>query len=238
MIGKVFWTGAVAALGGARAAVVSAAEPSLAELVHALERKQFIRRERASSVEARPSTRSRTCCCAMSPTGRSRVPAGPGKHTAAAGWIESLGRPDDHAEMLAHHYLAALDLARAARQDTAGAGSPRPNRAAAGGRPALALNALAAAAGYYRAALTLWPQDSHQQRANLLRLLGTVLREAGELNQAGATLAEGIQAAAEAGLPAAQARVRVLLADVRNIRGRGKRRDAGRMRGGGGCAGL
>ena len=30
------------------------------------------------------------------------------KHLLAAGWIESLGRIEDHAEMLAHDYLAAL----------------------------------------------------------------------------------------------------------------------------------
>ena len=41
-----------------------------------------------------------------------------GRHLHAAGWIESLGRPEDHAEMLAHHYLSALELARAANQDT------------------------------------------------------------------------------------------------------------------------
>src|SRR5439155_7415592 len=36
------------------------------------------------------------------------------RHRWAAGWIESLGRPEDHAEMLAHHYGRALEYARAA----------------------------------------------------------------------------------------------------------------------------
>ena len=31
------------------------------------------------------------------------------KHLLAAGWIESLGRREDQAEMLAHHYVAALE---------------------------------------------------------------------------------------------------------------------------------
>ena len=35
------------------------------------------------------------------------------KHRRAAEWIEGLGRPDDHAELLAHHYKEALALARA-----------------------------------------------------------------------------------------------------------------------------
>ena len=34
------------------------------------------------------------------------------RHQGAAEWIESLGRPEDHAEMLAHHYTAALDATR------------------------------------------------------------------------------------------------------------------------------
>jgi hypothetical protein len=34
------------------------------------------------------------------------------KHRRAAEWIEALGRTDDHAEVLAHHYSNALELAR------------------------------------------------------------------------------------------------------------------------------
>ena len=40
------------------------------------------------------------------------------KHQRAAEWIESLGRPEDHAEMVAHHYLSALKLARSSGQPT------------------------------------------------------------------------------------------------------------------------
>jgi hypothetical protein len=36
-----------------------------------------------------------------------------GKHSRAGAWIERLGRADDHAELVAHHYAAALELARA-----------------------------------------------------------------------------------------------------------------------------
>src|SRR5204862_8367185 len=39
------------------------------------------------------------------------------RHRRAAEWIESLGRPEDHAELLAYHYLAALDSARAGAAD-------------------------------------------------------------------------------------------------------------------------
>ena len=46
------------------------------------------------------------------------------KHRLAGEWIEKLGRPDDHAEMLAHHYSSALELARAAGADTAALEGP------------------------------------------------------------------------------------------------------------------
>ena len=63
------------------------------------------RRERRSAVARRhASTRSSTCCCATSPTGRSRGGRAREKHRHAARWIEALGRPEDHAELLAHHY--------------------------------------------------------------------------------------------------------------------------------------
>lgn len=44
------------------------------------------------------------------------------KHEAAAGWLETIAgdRVADHAELLAHHYREALELARAAGVDTKG----------------------------------------------------------------------------------------------------------------------
>jgi tetratricopeptide (TPR) repeat protein len=142
-----------------------------------------------------------------------------GKHVRAAGWIESLSRPQDHAEMVAHHYLNAMDLARAASQDTADlAPQARAVLQAAGDR-AFTLGAVATSAGFYRAALALWPQDAQTQRAGLLRRLGTMQFEAGELERAEATLAKGAEAAASAGLAAMEARIRILLAEIRNQRG-------------------
>jgi pimeloyl-ACP methyl ester carboxylesterase len=120
------------------------------------------------------------------------------ENAQAVGWIEALGRTEDHAEMLAHHYLSALELARAASQDTTALAAPaRAARQAAGDR-AFALKASAEAAGYYRAALALWPQDTQEQRAGLLRLLGTMLYMAGELEQAETVVSEGAEVAAAA----------------------------------------
>jgi predicted ATPase/DNA-binding SARP family transcriptional activator/class 3 adenylate cyclase len=58
-------------------------------------------------------------------------------------------------------------------------------------------------------------------RADLLRLLGAVLFEAGDLDRADTVLAEGSEVAAAAGVPAVQARIRVLRADIANLQGLG-----------------
>jgi predicted ATPase/DNA-binding SARP family transcriptional activator len=65
------------------------------------------------------------------------------------------------------------------------------------------------------------PLHDQRLRAGLLRLLGTVLYEAGGLEQAEAVLREGLEVATAAGAPAMQARIRVLLADIDNLRGGG-----------------
>jgi class 3 adenylate cyclase/tetratricopeptide (TPR) repeat protein len=213
VIGKVFWPGAVTALGG------GPGPGELEEDLRGLERRQFVRRERASSVAGQTQYAFTHVLVRDVTYGQIPRAARVGKHAAAAGWIESLGRAGDHAEMLAHHYQSALDLARATRRDTADL-APRARAALrrAGDR-ALALNAFAAAAGYYRAALALWPRDAYGQRAHLLRLLGTALVPAGEFQQGQAALAEGAEAAAAARLPALQARIRLKLADIHAMQG-------------------
>jgi len=213
VIGKVFWPGAVTTLGG------TPDHGELEEYLHALERKQFVRRERRSSVAGQ--TQYVFVHVLLRDVAYGQIPraARAGKHVHAAGWIESLGRPEDHAEMLAHHYLNALDLARAAHQDTPDLAARARTALQWAGDRALALNAFAAAAGYYRAALALWPPDAPEQRAGLLRLLGTVLCQTGGLDQAQAVLAEGAEVAAAARLPAVRARIRVQLAEIHIMRG-------------------
>jgi predicted ATPase/DNA-binding SARP family transcriptional activator len=56
-------------------------------------------------------------------------------------------------------------------------------------------------------------------RADLLRLLGSVLFEGGDLDRAETVLSEGSEVAAAAGVPAVRARIRVLRADIANLHG-------------------
>ena len=125
--GKVFWVGAVSAMG----------ERDVESLLHGLERKQFVRRERRAAVGGEAEFAFRHILVRDVAYGQIPRAERGEKHEAAARWIESLGRPEDHAELVAHHYAEALDLARAAGADAPSsssgraAGAPRRGRSRA-----------------------------------------------------------------------------------------------------------
>jgi class 3 adenylate cyclase len=164
VLGKVFWLAPLVAMG--------AGEPRTVERgLHSLARKEFVRAERRSSVadEAEYAFHHllvRDVAYAQIPRALRAE-----KHRHAAEWIDSLGagRAEDRAEMLAHHYLSALELAGAAGQET-GALAERARLALreAGDRAA-ALNAFAAAARFYGQALELWPRADPERPYLLLR---------------------------------------------------------------------
>jgi class 3 adenylate cyclase/tetratricopeptide (TPR) repeat protein len=152
VVGKVFWLGALAALGGRERWAVE-------ELLQGLERREFVRRERRSSVATETEYAFGHMLVREVAYGQIPRATRAGKHRRAAEWIESLGRPEDQAELLAHHYLAALELARTTGEPTdAIAGRARAALREAGDR-ALALEADSGAARFYQAALELWPED-------------------------------------------------------------------------------
>jgi class 3 adenylate cyclase/tetratricopeptide (TPR) repeat protein len=166
VLGKVFWIGAVAAVGQKERSEID-------QLLHALGRKEFVRRERRSSVAGEEQytflhVLVRDVAYGQIPRARRAV-----KHGAAAQWINSLSadRSEDRAEMLAHHYLSALDLARAAGEDTSSFAEPARAALVEAGERALSLNAFAAAARFYDAALGLRPGDD-PGRPHLLLELG------------------------------------------------------------------
>jgi class 3 adenylate cyclase/tetratricopeptide (TPR) repeat protein len=212
VVGKVFWPGAVAALGG------QAGRRELEERLHGLERKQFVRRERRSSVAGQAQYAFAHVLVRDVAYGQIPRAARADKHLHAAGWIESLGRPDDHAETLAHHYLSALDLARAAGRDTADV-APRARSALHdAGDHALALNAFAAAARYYRAALGLWPEDTPAHRPDLLFRLALALGGSGE-DEDGAALEQARSALLAAGDRAGAAEAEARLGELWWLKG-------------------
>src|SRR5262249_18417672 len=155
VLGKVFWSGAVASLAGAA---------DIDALVHTLERKGFIRRERRSSVEGETELAFRHVL--VREVAYAQVPrrARAEKHIAAVRWIESLGRPDDQAELIAHHYTTAVDLLQASGIEPATelVDNARVALRRAGDR-ATALNSFVSAADYYRKALRLSPRETPER---------------------------------------------------------------------------
>ncbi len=107
VVGKVFWP--------------SALESASEDALHALERKEFIRRDRRSSVAG--ETQYAFLHLLVRDVAYGQIPRARRmeKHRAAAEWIESISsdRSEDRAEMLAHHYREALRLAEASGIDTA-----------------------------------------------------------------------------------------------------------------------
>jgi class 3 adenylate cyclase/tetratricopeptide (TPR) repeat protein len=208
VLGKVFWLGAVT--GGL--------DRQKAEMrLHALERKDFVQRARRSSVadEAEYSflhVLVRDVAYGQIP----RAERGE-KHRRAAEWIASLGRPEDHAEMLAHHYGSALELRRAAGQaiDASFAARALDSLRDAGER-AYSLSAYATATAFFESAIEL-AQEGSIDRARLLLRLGRSRHFAGNPDEA-------VLAAASADLLAcgdrdAAAEAEVVLCELEWLRG-------------------
>jgi class 3 adenylate cyclase/tetratricopeptide (TPR) repeat protein len=175
VIGKVFWLGALTSTEGT--------DRRTAELqLHALERKDFVQRARRSSVadEAEYSflhVLVRDVAYGQLPRARRAE-----QHRRAAEWIASLGRTEDHAEMLAHHYANAIELLHASGQsvDPVLAHQALESLRDAGERAAT-LNAYSSAATLYESALELAPART-AEHADLLLRLGRTQSLAGNLD--------------------------------------------------------
>jgi class 3 adenylate cyclase/tetratricopeptide (TPR) repeat protein len=160
VVGKVFWVGAL--LTDDERGVVE-------QCLHALERKEFVQRARRASVAGELEFGFKHLLVRDVAYGQIPRAERADKHLRVAEWIESLGRPEDQAEMVAHHYLSALALRRAAGRDVGElAGRARVALREAGDRAA-ALNALEQAQRYYAEALTLTREDDPDRPDLLLR---------------------------------------------------------------------
>jgi class 3 adenylate cyclase/tetratricopeptide (TPR) repeat protein len=209
VLGKVFWSGGVGVLSGLEP------EP-LDEVLHALVRKGFVRRERRSAVAGETEFAFRHVLVREVAYGQIPRSARAGKHIAAAEWVESLGREEDHAELLAYHYDTALELAQAARQPVDGLAERTRSALRRAGDRAATLSSHGVAAGFYRDALALWPEDDRERPA-LLFALGRAEFHSGD--PGGETLQRAVDAALVAELPEVAAEAEALAAEAAWYRG-------------------
>lgn len=109
VLGRVFWAEGVAVMG-------SRDREDVADVLHELARKEFVRQVRTSAIAGQSE-------CAfwhvlVRDVAYAQIPRADRvrKHQTAAEWIEQISedRVTDHAELLAYHYREALALARAA----------------------------------------------------------------------------------------------------------------------------
>jgi class 3 adenylate cyclase/tetratricopeptide (TPR) repeat protein len=160
VIGKVFWPGALA-------------NPD-EHVLHALERKEFVRRDRRSSIAG--ETQYAFLHALVRDVAYGQIPRSDrlDKHRRVAEWIASLAgdRTEDHAEMLAHHYREALSLAEAAGLDPAALREPARKAFVEGAQRAFSLNAGAAAYDLAREALALTGEGDEKRPTILLLAAG------------------------------------------------------------------
>jgi hypothetical protein len=200
VMGRNFWLGA---LEGERW--------TLDEQLHSLARKEFVSRDRRSTVAGETEYSFRHAL--VRDVAYEQIPRGlrAEKHRRAAEWIESLGRLEDHAELLAHHYAAALDYARAAGQDSGSLADQGRLALREAGDRAFALHALSAAGRYYQLAFDAWPHDDPDRPELLLRLARAYFAGGQQQEE---PLERAAEAALAAGRPELAAEAHALLAEL------------------------
>jgi class 3 adenylate cyclase/tetratricopeptide (TPR) repeat protein len=165
VIGRVVWPGALSA-------IIGQPRRWVLRRLRTLEEREFLGRARRSSVANEPEYRFhhvliRDVAYSQIPRGRRGQ-----MHRRTAEWLGTLSpdRAVDRAELLAHHYLRAHELAQAAGGDVAGLADQARRALRDAGDRALTLHAFPAAARHFRAALDLWPPDEPERPSLLFRL--------------------------------------------------------------------
>ncbi len=164
VLGKVFWLGAL--------------EDTSPQRLHLLERKGFVRRERRSSVAGEAEYAFAHALVRDVAYGQIPRLERAQKHRRAAEWIEQLTaeRAEDHAQLAAHHWLAALELSRAARQEDPELAARACAALVESGARAARLGAVDAARDLYAQALGLQAPDDPGRAALLLAYGGAASR--------------------------------------------------------------
>ncbi len=182
VVGKVFWAGAIAAMGGRDLREVQ-------QILHDIARKELVRPVRSTSMQGEQEygfwhVLVRDVCYAQIPR-----PDRAARHRGAAAWIETKaeGRIDDLADVLAYHYVQALELVRASGQveDIPVLEAAARHYLGLAGARALPIDVVSAGSAFARA-LELAPAG-HAERAGLLERLAQAVQQQGrphELKQA------------------------------------------------------
>jgi class 3 adenylate cyclase/tetratricopeptide (TPR) repeat protein len=217
VLGKVFWLGALAEIGGR--------DPGEVELaLHDLARKELVRPARTSSMEG--ESEYSFWHLLVRDVAYSQIPRAERtrRHRAAAAWIERRAgaRVEDLAEVLSHHYLQALELAEAAgdsEQVAELAPSARRFLTLAGER-ALGLDTAQAQARLARA-LELMPSED-PGRPDLLARWADAVFQAGRPREAAEALDEALASLRERGDTEAAARALQLRSRIAQRLGEGR----------------
>jgi class 3 adenylate cyclase/tetratricopeptide (TPR) repeat protein len=191
--GKVFWSGAVSALGGRD-------DREVREGLHELSRKELVRPTRNSSIEGQQEYSFWHALVRDVSYGQIPRAMRAQKHGAIAQWIETIAgdRVADHADVLAYHYETALELARAT--DSIGDEELLPNLrrflVVAGDR-ALPLDSTKAALSYKKALMHFSWDDP--DRAVVISKCARASLNAGELVDADSLYEQAIDRLVAAG---------------------------------------
>jgi class 3 adenylate cyclase len=157
VLGRTFWPEAIAAIAEEESGAIEV-------LLRALGRKEFVRRDRRSSVAG--ETEYAFAHALVRDVAYQQIPRvlRAEKHVRAAAWIEALSpdRTGDRADLLAHHYRAAIDLRAAAGLDTADLVERARAACFEAGARAASLNANKSAVRHYTAALDLMDLLPHE----------------------------------------------------------------------------
>ena len=200
VVGKVFWSGALAAMGDRD-------ERSVKEGLHELVKKELLRQSRTSSVADQDE--HVFWHVLVKDVAYSQIPRGARgtKHEAAAAWMERMAteRLTDVADVLAYHYIQARELALSAgdRERAAGLADPARRFLVMAGDRAMALDP-AAAEQSYRDALEL-TEPGQAKRPGILARWGRALTLRARYPEAASALEDAIAAYEERGDPRAAA---------------------------------
>ena len=187
VVGKVFWAGALAAMG-------DRGPDGVADALRELSRKELVRSSRRSTIEGEAEFAfwhilTRDVAYAQLPR-----PSRAARHVAAAEWIESRApeRVEEVADALAYHYATALDLAHATgdTDQVHVLEDPARRYLTLAGERALGLDTDAALADLERA-LALTP-PAHPDRPYALARFGKAALEAGRSKDAKEALEDAI----------------------------------------------